>query len=249
MYRQWSSPRSSHRVSSTFAGGSPKRTGGWDSMPRAQSHRWRSRVKPGRAFACTTARPGDTSSRVHLADGAELRHRNGELLVDRLGGAERAQERRDRQFRRAGAPSPRPPAGRCADRLSAPRPPRTARRPRGTRSSCRRRPGRRACGRRRPWPAPSRPPVRPACHAPDAAARWVSSRRSGPTPGPSSRFLQVLAQRCPPRRYRSGTREPLHLLSARRGGQRAVSRSRSSIRRILPVRVFGRSSTNSILRG
>ena len=62
LFRQQSSPRSSHDVSSTVAGGSPNRTGGWEKRPRVQPHRWRWRSKPGRAVARTTARPGATST-------------------------------------------------------------------------------------------------------------------------------------------------------------------------------------------
>ncbi|TMM12074.1 MAG: hypothetical protein E6G00_04090 [Actinobacteria bacterium] len=56
-----SSPRDWQLVSSTSAGGSPKSAGGCESRPPVQSQRTGSRSYPGRAFTCTTARPGATS--------------------------------------------------------------------------------------------------------------------------------------------------------------------------------------------
>ena len=85
---------------------------------------------------------------------------------------------------------------------------------------------RRARHDRRPRLPPARPrPARPAGRAAPRRRRRLRPRR------------------LPPALARSG------LSSSLPHGCSACSRSRNSIRRILPVRVFGRSSTNSIRRG
>jgi hypothetical protein len=60
-YTQASAPRAWQAVSSTVAGGSPKRTVGWLRRPLAQSQWWTVRSKPSHACSRITARPGSTS--------------------------------------------------------------------------------------------------------------------------------------------------------------------------------------------